>query len=165
MTPTRLSLGGLALAVIVLVFTVVRWWRKGRPAPSAAALVGGVLIGLLGALCSGGILGLVTHLMVTRITNPFGNAVSGGGSAWLLPHVDPSTGLTRGGAVTTVVLLCAAILTWCCCDNELRRKIAAGAVVGSAAGLVGAVTGLAAITLIPAANALGDHITASLPFQ
>ncbi|WP_331759918.1 hypothetical protein OG422_31200 (plasmid) [Streptomyces sp. NBC_01525] len=165
MTPAQLSLGGLALAVIVLVFTLVRWWRNGHPAPSAAALAGGLLIGLLGALCSGGLLGLASHLLVTRVTNPLGNKISGGGSAWLLPHVAPATGLTPGGAVTTVVLLGAVILAWICCDNDLRRKITAGAVVGTAAGLIGAVSGLAAATLIPAANALGDHITASLPFQ
>ena len=132
--------------------------------PSAAAIAGGLLIGLLSALCSGGLLGWAARRTVTTITNPLGNAVSGTGSSWLLPQTAPS-GMSPGGAVATTVLLAVLVLAWRCCDNQLRRQIAAGALVGSAAGLIGAVSGLADRTLIPVANHFGDQITAHLPFQ
>lgn len=163
-TPAQLSLGGLALAAAVLVFTFVRWWRGGREAPSAAAITGGLLIGLLSALCSGGLLGWAARRTVTSVTNPLGNAVSGKGSSWLLPQTAPS-GMSPGGAVATTALLAVLVFVWRCCDNYLRARIAAGALVGSAAGLIGAVSGLAALTLIPAVNRLGDQIVAALPFQ
>ncbi|MFJ3714024.1 hypothetical protein [Streptomyces sp. NPDC090053] len=164
MTPAQLSLGGLALAAAVLVFTLIRWWRTGHRAPSVAAIVGGLLIGLLGALCSGGVLGWAAHRTVTSITNPLGNAVSGRGSSWLLPAAAPS-GMTAAGGVATTVLLVVVVVAWRCCDNQLRRQLTAGAVVGSAAGLIGGVSGLASFTLIPAVNHVGEQFIAALPFQ
>ncbi|MER6609875.1 hypothetical protein ABT282_29130 [Streptomyces sp. NPDC000927] len=162
--PAQLSLGGLVLAAAILVFTLVRWWRAGHEMPSAAAIAGGLLIGLLSALCSGGLLGWAARRTVTSFTNPLGDAVSGEGSSWLLPQTAPS-GMSPGGAVATAVLLAVLVLAWRCCDNYLRARIAAGALVGSAAGLIGAVSGLAALTLIPAVNHVGDQIVAHLPFQ
>lgn len=159
----QLSLGGLALAAAVLTFTLLRWWRHGHQAPSAAAIAGGLLIGLLGALCAGGLLGWTARRLVTGVTNPLGNAASGKGSSWLLPQAAPS-GMTPGGGVVTTFLLVAVLLAWRCCDNQLRRQLAAGAMVGSAAGLIGGVCGLAALTLIPAVNRLGDQLLAALPF-
>ncbi|MGA5823704.1 hypothetical protein ACPC54_38300 [Kitasatospora sp. NPDC094028] len=164
MTPAQLSLGGLALAFAVLVFTLARWRRSGRQMPSAAAIAGGLLIGLLGALCAGGLLGWAARRLVTSVTNPLGNKVSGKGSDWLLPATAPS-GMTPAGGIATTLLLVVAALAWCCCDNQLRRQLGAGALVGSAAGVIGAVSGLAALTLIPAVNHLGDSIIAALPFQ
>ncbi|MFF8717518.1 hypothetical protein ACF07T_39900 [Streptomyces sp. NPDC015184] len=165
-TPAQLSLGGLALAAAVLVFTLVRWWRSGHEVPSAAAIIGGLLIGLLSALCSGGLLGWAARRTVTGVTNPLGNAVSGKESSQLLPLPETAlSGMSPGGAVATTLLLAVLVLVWRCCDNFLRARIAAGALVGSAAGLIGAVSGLAALTLIPAVNRLGDQIVAALPFQ
>ncbi|MGI5262458.1 hypothetical protein [Streptomyces angustmyceticus] len=164
MTPAQLSLGGLALAVAVLVFTVIRWWCTGHQAPSAAAIGGGLLIGLLGALCSGGLLGWAARRLVTGVTNPLGNAASGDTGSQLLPQAAPS-GMTAGGGVATTLLLVVVLLAWRCCDNQLRRQIAAGALVGSSVGLIGGASGLAALTLIPAVNHFGDRILASLPFQ
>ncbi|MFB7668328.1 hypothetical protein ACFC1R_31155 [Kitasatospora sp. NPDC056138] len=164
MTPAQLSLGGLALAFAVLVFTLVRWWRHGHPAPSAAAIAGGLLIGLLGALCAGGLLGWAARRLVTSVTNPLGNKLSGKGSSWLLPAAAPS-GMTAGGGVATTLLLVVVLLAWRCCDNQLRRQLGAGALVGSAAGVIGGVSGLAALTLIPAVNHLGDSILTALPFK
>ncbi|MFF8696762.1 hypothetical protein ACF08W_31565 [Streptomyces sp. NPDC015144] len=163
-TPTQLSLGGFGLASAVLVLTLARWWRNGREVPSAAAIAGGLVIGLLSALCSGGLLGWAARRTVTTITNPLGNLVVGAGSSRLLPETAPS-GMSPGGAVATTVLLAVLVLAWRCCDNQLRRQIAAGALVGSAAGLTAGALGLAALTLIPAMNHLGDQILAALPFQ
>ncbi|WNI34397.1 hypothetical protein [Streptomyces sp. ITFR-6] len=163
-TPAQLSLGGFGLAAAVLVLTLARWWRTGREAPSAAAIIGGLVIGLLSALCSGGLLGWAARRTVTTLTNPLGNAVAGTGSSRLLPETAPS-GMSPGGAVATTVLLAVLVLAWRCCDNQLRRQITAGALAGSAAGLTTAASGLAALTLIPAVNHLGDQITAALPFQ
>lgn len=162
-TPAQLSLGGLAGAAAVLVFTLVRWWRTGHQAPAAVAIAGGLLIGLLSALCSGGVLGWATRCLTTSVTNPLGNAASGNGADRLLPPAAPS-GMTAGGGVATTLLLGVVLLAWLCCDNQLRRQIATGALVGSAAGLVGGASGLAALTLIPAVNHLGDQILSSLPF-
>ncbi|MEV7782737.1 hypothetical protein [Kitasatospora sp. NPDC088351] len=161
MTAAQLSLGGLALAVAILVFTAVRWWRRGRELPGVAALVGGLLVGLLSALCTGGLLGFAARRLTTEATNPLGNRLGGTGSDQLLPQAAPA-GMSAGGGVATTVLLVLLVLAWRCCDHQLRRQVTAGIVSGSALGLAGGISGLAATTLIPAANHLGDQILAAL---
>lgn len=160
MTPAQLSLGGLVLAVAVLLLTTVRWWRRGAEMPGAAALAGGLLIGLLSALCTGGLLGLANHYLVREVTNPLGNKIAGTGAAQLLPQAAPA-GLSIGGGVTTTALLVLVVLAWRCCDHQLRRQLTAGILSGSALGLAGGISGLAAATLIPAVNDIGDQILAA----
>ncbi|WP_331730906.1 hypothetical protein OHV05_37645 (plasmid) [Kitasatospora sp. NBC_00070] len=159
--PGQLSLGGLVLAVAVLVFTGVRWWRTGRQLPGAAAVTGGLAVGLLSALCSGGLAGFAARRVTTEVTNPLGNKVSGAGMEQLLPQAGPA-GMTAEGGVTTAVLVLAAVLAWQCCDAQLRRQLAAGAFAGSGLGLAGGISGLAAVTLIPAANTAGGLLLAFL---
>ncbi|MFJ5927607.1 hypothetical protein ACIQF6_33930 [Kitasatospora sp. NPDC092948] len=161
MTPTQLSVGGLGLALAILVGTALRWWRRGFELPDTFALAGGLLSGLLSALCSGGLLGLATHLLVTRATNPLGNKVTGGGSEQLLAHPGDA-GLTRPGGVATLLIAAATALLWKCCDARLRAQIGAGAVSGSALGLAAGISGLAAATLVPAVNALGAQFLGAL---
>ncbi|MFJ9460945.1 hypothetical protein ACIRST_38485 [Kitasatospora sp. NPDC101447] len=160
MTAAQLSLGGLALAVAVLVSTAVRWWRRGCEMPGAAALAGGLLMGLLSALCTGGLLGVAAHYLVRKATNPLGNKIAGTGSGQLLPQAAPA-GMNAGGGVATTLLLIVVVLAWRCCDYQLRRQLTAGIVSGSALGLAGGISGLAAATLIPAANHLGGQILAA----
>ncbi|MGW2544747.1 hypothetical protein ACWC5I_28675 [Kitasatospora sp. NPDC001574] len=161
MTPAQLSYGGLTLAAAILLFTAFRWWRRGREVPGVAALTGGLLIGLLSALCTGGLLGFAARYLTTSATNPLGNRLSGTGAETLLPQAGPA-GMTAGGGVATTVLLAVTVLAWRCCDHQLRRQLTAGIVSGSAFGLAGGISGLAAATLVPAANLLGDQILAAL---
>ncbi|MFJ8444005.1 hypothetical protein [Kitasatospora griseola] len=160
MTPTQLSVGGLALGLALLLATALRWWRAGFPLPDALALAGGLLSGLLSALCSGGLLGLATHLLVTRATNPLGNRVTGGGEQ-LLAHPDPA-GLTAPGGVATLLLVAATALLWRCCDARLRAQIGTGVMSGSALGLAAGISGLAAATLVPVVNAAGAQFLGAL---
>ncbi|MFG2910901.1 hypothetical protein ACGF13_38375 [Kitasatospora sp. NPDC048286] len=160
MTAAQLSLGGLALAIAILVFTIVRWWRRGCEMPGAAALTGGLLMGLLSALCTGGLLGWAAHYLVRKATNPLGNRIAGTGADQLLPQAAPAS-MNAGGGVATTLLLAAVLLAWRCCDYQLRRQLTAGIVSGSALGLAGGVSGLAAVTLIPAVNSLGDQFLAA----
>ncbi|MFF2901105.1 hypothetical protein [Streptomyces sp. NPDC057966] len=60
--------------------------------------------------------------------------------------------------MATTLLLVVTVLAWRCCDNQLRRQITAGAVSGSALGLAGGISGLAAVVLMPPVNAFGDQI-------
>ncbi|MFJ7912624.1 hypothetical protein [Kitasatospora sp. NPDC096204] len=160
MTTAQLSLGGLALAVAILVATAVRWWRRGCEMPGAAVLTGGLLMGLLSALCTGGLLGFAAHYLVREATNPLGNKLSGTGAEQLLPQAAPA-GMNAGGGVATTLLLAVVVLAWRCCDYQLRRQLTAGIVSGSALGLAGGISGLAAATLIPAVNSIGDQILAA----
>ncbi|MES9558775.1 MULTISPECIES: hypothetical protein [unclassified Streptomyces] len=155
MTSAQLSYGGLGLAVAVLVLTTVRWWRRGHQTPGAAALSGGLLIGLLSALCSGGLLGFAARYLTIEATNPLGNKLTGTGD--LFAPAAPA-GMTAGGGVATALLLGVTVLAWRCCDAQLRRQITAGAVSGSAFGLAGGISGLAAVVLMPPVNAFGDQI-------
>ncbi|MFE2728375.1 hypothetical protein [Kitasatospora sp. NPDC059327] len=161
MTTSQLSYGGLGLAVAVLALTAFRWWRRGHQLPNLTALLGGLTIGLLSALCAGGILGFTARHLTADATNPLGNKVTGTGPANLLTQAGPS-GMTAGGGIATTLLLLITVLAWRCCDNQLRRQIAAGAFSGSALGLAGGISGLAALTLIPAVNALGDQVLAAV---
>ncbi|GLW58100.1 hypothetical protein [Kitasatospora phosalacinea] len=160
MTSIQLSVGGLALALALLLATALRWWRRGFPLPDAFALVGGLLSGLLSALCSGGLLGLAAHLLVGQATNPLGDKVLGSDTQ-LLAHPGPA-GLTGPGGVATVLLAAATALAWRCCDARLRAQIGTGALSGSALGLAAGLSGLAAATLVPAINHLGDQVLAAL---
>ncbi len=161
MTPTQLSVGGLALALVLLMATALRWWRRGFPLPDAFALVGGLASGLLSALCSGGLLGLAAHLLVGQAANPIGNKVTGHGSEQLLAHPGPA-GLSGPGGVATVLLVAVMALAWRCCDARLRAQIGTGVLSGSALGLAAGVSGLAAATFVPAINHLGDQVLAAL---
>ncbi|MGW4814291.1 hypothetical protein ACWEPB_21960 [Kitasatospora cineracea] len=160
MTPTQLSVGGLALALVLLLVTALRWWRRGFPLPDALALAGGLASGLLSALCSGGLLGLAAHLLVGQVTNPLGDKVLGS-DTHLLTHPGPA-GLTGPGGVATLLLAAATVLLWRCCDARLRAQIGTGVLSGSALGLAAGVSGLAAVTLVPAINHLGDQVLAAL---
>ncbi|KDN80490.1 hypothetical protein [Kitasatospora cheerisanensis] len=161
MTSTQLSVGGLALGLALLLATALRWWRQGFPLPDALALAGGLLSGLLAALCSGGLLGLATHLLVTRATNPLGNKALGHDGGQLLAHPGEA-GLTRPGGVATLLLVVATVLLWRCCDARLRAQIGTGVLSGSALGLAAGVSGLAAITLVPVVNAAGAQFLGAL---
>ncbi|MFD5565896.1 hypothetical protein [Kitasatospora griseola] len=160
MTPTQLSVGGLALGLALLIGTALRWWHRGFPLPDALALAGGLLSGLLSALCSGGLLGLATHLLVTRATNPLGNKAIGG-SEQLLAHPGEA-GLTRPGGVATLLIVAATAILWRCCDARLRAQIGTGVMSGSALGLAAGISGLAAATLVPAVNTLGAQVLGAL---
>ncbi|WP_424864020.1 hypothetical protein [Streptomyces sp. MMS24-I29] len=157
MTSTQLSYGGLGLAVAILALTTVRWWRRGHQMPGAAALSGGLLIGLLSALCSGGLLGFAARYLTTKATNPLGNKLTGTGASDLFAPAAPA-GMTAGGGVATTLLLFVIVLAWRCCDNQLRRQVTAGAISGSALGLASGISGLAAVVLMPPVNAFGDQI-------
>ncbi|MFD7731884.1 hypothetical protein ACFV6F_16035 [Kitasatospora phosalacinea] len=161
MTSIQLSVGGLALALALLLATALRWWRRGFPLPDAFALVGGLLSGLLSALCSGGLLGLAAHLLVGQAANPIGDKVLGGGAQQLLAHPGPA-GLTGPGGVATVLLAAATALAWRCCDARLRAQIGTGVLSGSALGLAAGLSGLAAATLVPAINNFGGQVLAAL---
>ncbi|MEU8927516.1 hypothetical protein AB0D10_42535 [Kitasatospora sp. NPDC048545] len=160
MTTSQLSYGGFGLAVAVLALTALRWWRRGHQLPGLTALIGGLTIGLLSALCVGGVLGFAARHLTTDAANPLGNKVTGAHTG-LIAQAGPS-GMTIGGGVATTLLLFVTVLAWRCCDNQLRRQIAAGAFSGSALGLAGGISGLAALTLIPAINALGDQVLAAV---
>ncbi|GGR04339.1 hypothetical protein [Kitasatospora griseola] len=161
MTPTQLSVGGLALGLALLIGTALRWWHRGFPLPDALALAGGLLSGLLAALCSGGLLGLATHLLVTRATNPLGNSATGAGGEQLLAH-PAEAGLTRPGGVATLLIVAATAILWRCCDARLRAQIGTGVMSGSALGLAAGISGLAAATLVPAVNDLGAQVLGAL---
>ncbi|MEU8927354.1 hypothetical protein AB0D10_41630 [Kitasatospora sp. NPDC048545] len=155
-TPAQLSFGGLALSGAVLITAAIRWWRAGFPLPGVMTFLAGLLMGLLSALCTGGLLALVARNLV-KATNKLGEVAAGHGSSQLLGPAEPA-GLQRGGGVAVALLLAALIVVWKCCDNALRRQIGWGSVVGTSFGLAGGVSGLAAITLIPWLNHAGDQV-------
>ncbi|WP_030237360.1 hypothetical protein [Streptomyces sp. NRRL S-350] len=159
-TPGQLSIGGLAVSLGTLLFvsirTVLRWRREGFHPPDWASLLvftSGLLMGLVSALCAGGLLALAAH-NVAKATNKVGNTVTGHGSEHLLAPAQPA-GLQAGGGFAVFLLLLVLVVLWRCSDSALRRRIALGGVIGSSLGLAGGVVGAASVTVIPWLNAIG----------
>ncbi|MEV4559089.1 hypothetical protein AB0K51_19155 [Kitasatospora sp. NPDC049285] len=160
-SPAQLSIGGLAVSAGALLFvsirTVLRWRREGfhwrSDWASLIVFASGLLMGLVSALCAGGLLALAAH-NVAKATNKVGNTVTGHGAEHLLAPAQPA-GLQAGGGFAVFLLLLLLVVLWRCSDSALRRRIVLGGVIGSSLGLAGGVVGAASVTVIPWLNAIG----------
>ncbi|MFI5534511.1 hypothetical protein ACIA8O_38850 [Kitasatospora sp. NPDC051853] len=160
MGPTALTIGGLGLAGGILITALIRWWRSGFPAPTLAALSGGLMLGTVSAMCSGGLLGFTADRVAT-VTNKIGEKAVGPGTEQAL-RTAAASGLTVGGSVATLFLTVIVVLGFKCCNPPLRVQIIWGGLAGCSLGLAAGVTGLANATLIPWLNWHGDQIIAAL---
>jgi hypothetical protein len=160
---TGLTLAGLATALVVLYANLRPWWAGKRDAKQLAAFGKGSALGLVSAVCPGGILGWL-HAHSATAANTAGDKLTTGATGVPTPApVDHRAlgGLTQAGAVVVVVIAAAVVWAWRAADKKDKRRIAGGAFVTSVACLTAGVAG--ALTWVPdALNSVGSQIQGAL---
>jgi hypothetical protein len=155
------TVGGLTVALAIVVWRAVRWWR--HDAKNWRALLPfllGQALGMLSVLCTGGALGyffgFVAHLM-----NMGGDKVLTGatGSRSSIIHGGAHPGvITEYGAMILVLLCVGLAAAWKSITKKTSLDFILGAISGSGLGLSAGGAGLAADTLVPFVNWLGALI-------
>ncbi|MFF7485623.1 hypothetical protein ACFZBC_09005 [Streptomyces luteogriseus] len=167
MTATdKLTLGGLLLALIILICNLYPWYRGGRQMSKLAAFGKGLSGGVCAAMCPGGILGWA-HSRSGTVGNGVGERT---GTA--LTGTENTQGLTTGqlvglgttGAVIVVLVVLVVGLAYkeagkTEAGKKDQRRIIGGAYVGSTLCLTAGVAGV--LSWLPGMfNAAGDGIVA-----
>ncbi|MFJ4322230.1 hypothetical protein ACIP3A_03790 [Streptomyces tricolor] len=162
MTATNtLTLGGLLLALIILVCNLYPWWRGNRDMKMLAAFGKGAAAGISAAMCPGGILGWA-HSRSGTVGNGIGErtsqATTGTASGQSLT-TGQLVGLGATGAAIVVLTVLWVVLAYKEAGKKDRRRIIGGAYVGSTFCLTAGVAG--ALAWLPGTlNGLGDGIVA-----
>lgn len=160
---TGITLAGLAVALVVLYANLRPWWAGKRDAKQLAAFGKGSALGLMSAVCPGGILGWA-HAHSGTAANAAGDKLTSTTTGIPTPApVDHSSlgGLTQPGAVVVVFITAAVVWAWQAADKKDKRRIAGGAFVASVACLTAGVVG--ALTWVPGTlNAVGAQIQGTL---
>ncbi|MFH8369177.1 hypothetical protein [Streptomyces sp. NPDC018031] len=164
-----LTAGGLLVGLVILAWYGVRWWhanknkKQSKDWKALGPLGYGVLLGILGAAVTGGILGWV-FTRVRSASNATGEKVLGSATG-ANGHAVASTQLpplTVGGAILTVLVFVAAIALWKRWDKAEQKMIGAGAVSGATLGTSAGVAGSGALALVPLINSIGDSLVTSI---
>lgn len=147
-TATSLNLSGLALALVVLLANLRRWWKSNRDPKDLAHFGQGFTLGALGTACAGGLLGWLAGC-APGIANTGGQkGVSG------LTGASPSSPLARGsigslseeGAVVVAVFTLIVVWSWRAAKKDDKKRLGGGLFCGftlcATAGVAGLLTWL-----------------------
>jgi NAD-dependent dihydropyrimidine dehydrogenase PreA subunit len=154
-----LTLGGLLLALIILVCNLYPWYRGGREMSKLAMFGKGNAAGICMAMCPGGILGWA-HSRSGTVGNGVGErtgtALTGTGNTQGLT-TGQLVGLGATGAVIVVLVVLVVGLAYKEAGRKDKRRIIGGVYVGSTLCLTAGVAG--ALAWVPTAfNAAGDGV-------
>jgi len=145
-TTTGITLGGLTAAAIVLLYNLRPWWTGNRDAKQLAAFGKGTALGLVSAVCPGGILGWL-HAHSGGAANSAGGRITSGatGVHAAAPVAHRSlTGLDEPGACVVAVLAIVVVIAWKAAGKRDKWRMAGGTFVASVlcltAGVIGALT-------------------------
>lgn len=163
MNTTGLTLAGLAAALVVLYANLRPWWAGNRDAKSLAPFGKGSALGIVSAVCPGGILGWA-HAHSAAAANAGGGRLTSGATG-----IHPAApvahrtmgGLTPAGAVAVVLIAFAVALAWKTAGKADKKRIAGGAFVASVFCLSAGVVGL--LSWVPGAlNSAGSAVQGAL---
>jgi hypothetical protein len=163
MPTTGLTLAGLTAALVVLYANLRPWWASNRDAKQLAAFGKGSALGIVSAVCPGGMLGWL-HTHSAQAANASGGKLTSGTTGIKasapVAHRD-LYGLTQTGGVIVVVITIAVFFAWRAAGKQDKKRIAGGAFVASVACLTAGVAGL--LTWVPGTlNSIGDQIAGAL---
>ncbi|WP_262702025.1 MULTISPECIES: hypothetical protein [Streptomyces] len=163
-----LTAGGILVGLAPLVWYGVRWGKanlksKTKNWKELLPLVYGFALGILGAMCVGGLLGRLFG-RVRQASNAVGDKALGsttGADAAPIAgaHVQP---LNTGGAIVVVLAFLALVSIWKKIGKDDVRMIGSGAFSGSTVGTTAGIGGTGALALVPAVNSLGDSLLHSI---
>lgn len=154
---TGLSLAGVAVAVIVVVYNGLGWWKAGKTGKHASHYLWGLLLGLLGTICVGGALGWAAAGTATASSSVGNGAVSkitgtpgAGIRAGSMGHLTPA------GGVVVVIILAIVIYHLRNSSKLEKRRIVGGIYSGFVLGYLPGIAVLLAF-LPEAVNAVGGY--------
>lgn len=146
---TGLSLSGLALALVVLLANLRRWWKGTRDPKDLAHFGQGFTLGALGTACAGGLLGWLAGC-APGIANSGGQkGVSGlTGASPSSPIAPGSIGsLTEEGAVVVAIFTLVVVWSWRAAKKDDKKRLGGGLLCGSTLSATAGVAGL--LTWLP----------------
>ncbi|AGP56175.1 hypothetical protein [Streptomyces rapamycinicus] len=163
-----LTAGGILTGLAPLVWYGARWAKtnlksKTKNWKELIPLAYGFTLGILGAMCVGGLLGKLFG-RIRQTSNAIGNKGLGtttgaADTAVAGAHVQP---LTTGGSILVVLAFLALIALWKKINKDDIRMIGSGAFSGSTVGTTAGIGGTGALALVPAVNSLGDSLLNSI---
>ncbi|MFI9079135.1 hypothetical protein ACIGW8_22140 [Streptomyces sioyaensis] len=160
---TSLSLGGLALSLVVAYANLWPWWKAGHDPKKLIPFGQGFGLGAVSTICAGGLLGVLAGCSAGA-GNRGGDKVLGGvtgtrgGGALArgdLGHLTPE------GGVVVLLMTVGVVMAWKAAGKQDKRKIAGGAFVGSTLCLTAGAASMLAF-LPEAINGLGTSGRAAL---
>ncbi|MEU9789091.1 hypothetical protein AB0E27_00455 [Streptomyces sparsogenes] len=163
-----LTAGGILAGLAPLVWYGVRWGKanlksKTKNWKELIPLAYGFALGILGAMCVGGLLGKLFG-RVRQASNAVGDKALGtttGANTTTVAgaQVQP---LTQGGAILAVLAFLALIALWKKFNKDDIRMIGAGSFSGSTVGTTAGIGGTGALALVPFVNSVGDSLLHSI---
>ncbi|GCD46131.1 hypothetical protein [Streptomyces paromomycinus] len=162
-TATSLSLGGLALSLVIAYANLWPWWKSGHDPKKLIPFGEGLALGSVSTICAGGLLGVlagcsagagntVGDKTLSGVTGVQGGAAFGRGD---LGHLTPE------GAVVVLLMTVGVVLAWRAAGKNDKKKIAGGVFVGTTLSLTAGVAGLLGF-LPDAINMIGQQGRATL---
>lgn len=158
-TTTTVTLSGLALALAVLYANLRPWWTGKREAKQLAAFGKGSALGLVSAVCPGGILGWSAAHSGTAANTGGDKLVHGttGIKAGAPVAHQSMGGLSAPGAIVVALITFVVVLAWRAAGKQDKKRIAGGAFVTSVLCLTAGVAG--ALTWVPGTlNSIGAQL-------
>ncbi|MDT0381412.1 hypothetical protein RM572_21880 [Streptomyces sp. DSM 42041] len=142
-----LSLGGIAVALAIVLANFKPWWKGGRDPKALVPFGTGAALGALATICAGGALGWGASGVASLISGAGDKAVTsvtGTGSA---PVATASLGaLTPPGGVVVFLLTIGVVLMWKSAGKDDKRRTAGGLITGATLGILpGVAAGLAVL--------------------
>ncbi|MEU9498227.1 hypothetical protein [Streptomyces sp. NPDC048196] len=157
-TATSLSLGGLALSLVVAYANLWPWWKAGHDPKKIIPFAQGFSLGAISTICAGGVLGWLAGCSAGAGNTGGGKVLggitgaSGGGTLARgdLGHLTPE------GGVVVLLMTVGVVMAWRSAGKADKKRTAGGAFVGSTLTLTAGVASLLGF-LPEAINAIGEQ--------
>ncbi|RKN61880.1 hypothetical protein D7231_31910 [Streptomyces klenkii] len=159
-TANMITVGALALALLVLVLNVRGWWNSGRKPAAAVPFLSSFAVGALATVCTGGLLGWIAGL-ITGTANTAGRiAPSATGTDDGVISPGNLGVLSQGGALVVFVATGVWAVCWRSAAENPRRRMNGGLLCGVTLAFTAGVAGLLGDMLVPGVNSIGDPVIA-----
>lgn len=162
-TATGLTLGGLVIALVILIANLRPWWKGGRDPKQLVPFSYGLALGSVSTICMGGLLGWLagcTAGVGNRVGDKGVGMVTGSRGSSTLARGDLGH-LTPEGAIVVVLLTAIVFLAWRSAGKQDKKRIFGGAYCGATLCLTAGVAGLLAF-LPDAINMIGAQGRAAI---
>lgn len=161
---TPLTLAGLALTLVILWANLRPWWTGSRDPKMLAAFGKGAALGVLGAMCAGGLLGWLAGcapVAGSTAGSKAVGAVTGTQSGTALARGSLSGSLTEEGAVVVFCVAVSVVFAWRKAAKDDKKRMAGGLYCGASLCATAGVAG--ALSFLPGlVNDTGAQIRAAI---
>ncbi|MFJ3834461.1 hypothetical protein ACIPY6_02970 [Streptomyces sp. NPDC090054] len=144
-----LSLAGAVICLGILYFNLRKWWDGGREIKALAPFAQSTFMGILAALCAGGLLGWLagcTRQGVSAVGDKGISGVTGTPAGAPMATQSLAGQLTPEGGVIVALAAAITVVAYKAAGKEDKRRMAGGLICGMCltitAGIAGALDGL-----------------------